>query len=255
MKITILGTGTSQGVPMIGCNCQVCTSKNPKDHRLRSSIYIEYGDFSLLVDAGADFRQQALKYKIPKIDAVFMTHEHRDHLSGLDDLRAYNYLQKKPIPILAEPRVLERILLEFDYAFQQPHVPGTPALTLQTLTAFENFNFSNFSVLPIRGLHGTLPILGLRIENFAYLTDMKFLTHQALEKLKNLEVLVINALQYQQHATHFTVEEALQIVEILQPKQTFLTHIAHRMGLHDQVNKDLPAQVALAYDGLVLELL
>lgn len=253
MLIKILGTGTSQGVPMIGCFCQVCTSENPKDNRLRCSVYIEHQNRSILIDTSADFRQQMLNFSIPKIDAVLYTHEHRDHLSGLDDLRAYNYWQKSSIPIYAEKRVLDRIKMEFDYVFTIPRTPGTPELTLYEITD-EAFEVANIAILPIRGIHLQLPVLGFRIGSFAYLTDMNAIDIESLARLQGLDYLIINALQQKPHPSHFSLSEALHIIEKIKPKKSFLTHIGHHMGLHQEVDMQLPENVHLAYDGLTFVL-
>jgi len=233
--------------------CKVCTSKDPKDNRLRCSVYIEHQNCSILIDTSADFRKQMLNFSVPKIDAVLYTHEHRDHLSGLDDLRAYNYWQKSSIPIYAENRVLDRIQVEFDYAFTAPHTPGTPELTLCKITD-QAFELAGIPILPIRGIHLKLPVLGFRIGDFAYLTDMNAIDGENLLRLEGVDYLIINALQQKPHPSHFSLSEALHIIEKIKPKKAFLTHIGHHMGLHQEVEMGLPTDVHLAYDGLTLNL-
>ena len=254
IEVLFLGTGTSQGVPMIGCACEVCTCGDPKDQRLRSSVYITYKNKHLLIDTSADFRQQMLRYRIARIDAVLYTHEHRDHLGGLDDLRAFNYWQNTRIPAYAQARTLERIRHEFDYAFANPAPASVPQLDLHSIAPDKPFTVQDIQVQPIVGQHFNLSVLGFRIENFAYLTDMNAIDPQNLEKLQHLDTLVINALQQKPHPSHFSLAEALAIIAQLQPKRAFLTHIGHLMGTHAAVSTTLPANVQLAYDGLVLQI-
>lgn len=251
MKVTFLGTGTSQGVPIIGCDCNVCKSTNPKDKRLRSSIFLEIDNQKIVIDTGTDFRQQLLNNHIEDIDAIIYTHEHKDHIAGLDDIRPINYLKKKDIPIYAEHRVLEALKGEFHYAFAEIKYPGLPKLTTHEIQN-TSFQINQTTFQPIRVMHHKLPVFGYRINDFAYITDANFIASEELDKLKNLDVLVINALRYESHISHFTFDEALAIIEQLQPKQAYLTHISHLLDLHDVVNAKLPAQIRLAYDGLVI---
>jgi phosphoribosyl 1,2-cyclic phosphate phosphodiesterase len=253
MKITFLGTGTSQGVPVIACKCEVCMSSDFKDKRLRSSVLIEKNNTVLVIDAGPDFRQQMLTAKVEKLDAVLLTHEHKDHISGLDDVRSYNYLQKKPMDIYAEKRVCENIMnFDFAYVFAETKYPGIPQMNMREIENKEFF-INDIKILPIRGIHMYLPVLGFRIENFAYITDMNYISEEEKEKLLNLDVLVINALRRKPHISHFNLEEALEIIAEVKPKKAFLTHISHYLGLNEIVNKELPENVFLAFDMLNFE--
>ncbi len=254
MKITFLGTGTSQGVPMIGCKCEVCRSTDAKDKRLRSALYIELPDLHLVIDAGPDFRQQMLRENIDRLDAILLTHEHKDHVGGLDDVRAFNYLQKKPMLIYAEERVNNILKTkELHYIVENKNYPGIPKIIFNNI---ENrpFSIEHLSIVPVRGMHHQLPVLGFKIHNFAYLTDMNFIAESEKEKLKNIEVLIINALQYEPHISHFTIQQALDIVDELHVKKAYFTHMSHRLGKHEAIQKKLPPHVSLAYDGLQLNL-
>lgn len=249
MQITFLGTGTSQGVPIIGCKCKVCQSLNPKDNRLRSSIHIQKGETAIIIDTGPDFRQQLLKNKIDDIDAIVYTHEHKDHVAGLDDVRPINFLKEKDIPIYAEKRVLNALETEFHYAFSEKKYPGVPSIETH---AIENkpFTINNVNLLPIRVMHHKLPVLGFRIGDFAYITDANFISAEEKLKLNHLDVLVLNALRKEEHISHFTFFQALQLIKELQPKQAYLTHISHQLGSHEQIMKELPENISLAFDGL-----
>ncbi len=252
MKITFLGTGTSQGVPMLLSDEPVNFSKDKKDKRMRSSLYIEWNDFSCLIDCGADFRMQMLENNIKNIDAILFTHEHSDHIAGLDDIRPYCY-KKGPMPVYAMPRVLESLEKRYAYIFEQENrYPGAAAV-VPTIINKQVFELGGQLVTPIEVLHGALPILGYRIGKLAYLTDVKYLEISELDKLKELDVLVLNALRIDEHPTHLNLEEALAIVKKLKPKKTYFTHISHRLGFHEEVSKILPQNVFLAYDGLELK--
>ena len=252
MKITLLGTGTSQGVPVIACNCPVCQSANAKDKRLRSSILIEKSGTTIVVDTGPDFRQQMLTHRVKKLDAVLFTHEHKDHTAGLDDVRSFNFSQKAPMDIYAEERVQKSIMREYLYAFEQSPYPGVPKLNMNTLVN-KTFNIANIEILPVRVMHHKLPVFGFRIDDFAYVTDVKTIPPEELEKLRNLDTLVLTALRKEPHISHINLGEALKLIEKLSPKRTYLTHISHAFGFHEEINKELPTCVELGYDGLVLE--
>lgn len=250
-KLTILGSGTSQGVPIIGCDCPVCQSTNPKDKRLRTSALLEVGDQKLSIDCGPDFRQQMLRENIKHLDGVLFTHAHNDHIIGLDDVRPFNYRQKKDMPVYATVEVQQALIKRFDYVFETDPYPGAPMVVLKTI---ENhpFEVEGTPIQPVQYLHGKLSVLGFRIGNLAYLTDMKTISDEEKSKLKNLKTIVINALHYKAHHSHLNLEEALALIEELAPEQAYLTHVSHRMGLYDEVNPTLPAGVELAYDGLVI---
>lgn len=251
MKITFLGTGTSTGNPEIGCTCEVCTSSDPRDWRLRASVLVETRGKRLLIDCGPDFRWQMLRSKCNHLDAVLLTHEHYDHVGGLDDLRPFG--REKDVDIYAEANVAEAIRTRLPYVFKANKYPGVPNLVLHTvdLTPFEA---AGVPILPIRVMHAKLPILGFRIDNFAYLTDLKYLPEEELAKLEGLEVLVIDALRRGTHLSHEGLEEALENIARIQPKVAYLTHMSHRIGLHKVIEHQLPAGVHYAYDGLVLTL-
>lgn len=253
MKVTFLGTGTSQGVPIIGCECEVCSSENKKDKRLRSSVMLSWPDFNLVIDTGPDFRYQLLRENVKDIDAVLYTHEHKDHIAGLDDIRPINFLQKKAIDVYASDRVEEALKREFYYIFADLKYPGIPQINLNS---FDNqvFSIGGHEIIPIQGLHYKLPVFGFRIENFCYITDMNFISTEEKLKMHNLDVLVINGLRKEEHISHFTLDQALEVISELKPKKAFITHISHQLGLHENVSKELPENVFLAYDQLKLEL-
>lgn len=252
MKLTFLGTGTSQGIPIIGCQCDCCKSTDSKDKRLRSSVYIETDKLSFNIDCGPDFRQQMLREKISKLDAILFTHDHKDHTGGLDDVRAFNYLQKKHMEVYAEPNVLDTLKKEFSYAFKENKYPGVPRINLNPISN-KPFVISNLEIEPIRGKHMKLDVLGFRIGKLAYITDMNFISDTEMKKLENLDVLIINSLRHQKHVSHFNYEEALQIIEQTKVKRAYLTHISHALGTDKELSPKLPENVFLAYDGLKIE--
>ncbi len=255
MKITFLGTGTSQGVPLIGCDCDICKSSDIKDKRLRSSALVSVGGKNILIDAGPDFRQQMLREKIVKLDAILLTHEHKDHIGGLDDVRAFNYIQKRPMDIYAEKRVCDLLQSrDFAYVVERKDYPGIPKMNFK-LIENKKFLVNEIEVLPIRGTHNKLPVFGYRINNFAYVTDMNFISDEEKNKLQGLDVLVITSLRRKEHVSHFSLKEALQIINEVKPKKAYLTHISHKLGFYKDLIKELPDNVFPAYDGLKVEIL
>ena len=249
MTITFLGTGTSQGIPVIGSNHPVCLSTDFKDKRLRVSALIEWENYSYVIDCGPDFRTQMLNNKVCKIDGIIFTHEHADHTMGLDDIRPFFYNQG-PINLYAHKRVFKALSKRFDYIFTKgPKYPGVASVTTH-IVKNKPFSLGNLEVVPINGLHHKLQVFGYRFHNFAYLTDMKTVKEKEIQKLKNLEVLVVNALREEPHISHFNLTEALEFIDKVQPKRAYLTHMSHLLGFHEQVQKNLPKNVFLAYDNL-----
>lgn len=248
-----MGTGTSQGVPVIACQCQVCLSLNPNDQRTRTSVLISIDDQNLVIDTGPDFRAQMLREKVMRLDAVLFTHEHKDHIAGLDDVRAYNYASGLAMPIYLTNRVHEALKREFHYVFDGTNYPGIPQVRLNF---FDNdpFEFAGEKIIPIEVMHYRLPVKAFRIRNFTYITDANFIDEINMDKIRGTEVLVLNALRREPHISHFTLDEALRLIEEIKPKKAYLTHISHLLGLHDEVSRELPANVFLAYDGLKIEL-
>lgn len=253
MKVNFLGTGTSQGVPVIGCDCQVCRSLDFRDKRLRTSIHLEAEGVSLVVDTGPDFRMQMLRAGIKRLDAVIFTHEHKDHTAGLDDIRPFNFLQKTDMPIFARRNVLDQIRREYSYVFSPKRYPGVPQVESVEINE-QPFHVNGLTVTPIPVLHYKLPVLGFRFGNFSYITDANFIPEESMKLLEGTEILVLNALQNDPHISHFTLNEAVGVAKKIGAKQAFFTHISHRLGLHDQIDKQLPEGMALAYDGLELTL-
>lgn len=253
MKITFLGSGTSQGVPIIACSCPICLSTNPKDKRLRSSVLIQVEDKNIVVDTGPDFRQQMLNCNIKHLDAILFTHAHRDHLAGLDDIRGFNYIMQKPLDVYCEDIVEAAIKKEFFYAFTEPKYPGVPEMNLHSITS-QPFSLFNIQIEPIRVFHYKLPVLGFKVSNFVYITDANRIEDQEIEKVKGCDVLVLNALRREHHISHFTLQEAIDMSKMIGAKQTYFTHISHQLGFHDNVENELPDNIHLAYDGLEIEL-
>ncbi len=254
MKVYFLGTGTSQGIPVIGSNHSVCLSDNLKDKRLRVSAWISWEDFSLVIDCGPDFRQQMLTSKCPKVEAILYTHEHSDHTAGMDDIRPFNFKQGN-IPIYAHQRVLENLKKRFDYIFETENkYPGAPTVSPIEVINNQPFVLGGKKVIPINVMHGNLQVFGYKIDNFAYLTDVKTIEKSEIDKLKNLDVLVVNALREEPHNTHFNLQEALDFIALVKPKKTYLTHISHILGFHDEVQQKLPKNVYLAFDNLVINI-
>lgn len=251
LKITFLGTGTSSGVPMIACGCRVCTSANKKDKRLRSSILVESETTSFVVDTTPDFRTQMLRENVTKLDAVLFTHPHKDHIAGLDDVKAYNYFQQQPMQIFANNFTQDALRREFAYVFAETKYPGIPELDLQLIDD-RPFLIGDIPVQPIKVWHHKMPVLGFRFENFTYITDANRIEDAEKEKIKGSTAMVLNLLRREKHIAHFTMEEAVAIVNELQVPAAYFTHISHQLGLHEEVNTELPEGMELAWDGLQL---
>ena len=249
LKIKLLGTGTSQGVPVIACDCEVCLSKDPKDYRSRTAALFQTDQSNIAIDAGPDFRAQMLQAKVKHLDALLLTHEHMDHLAGLDDIRAFNFAAKAPLKVYAEKRVLNRLLVQFDYAFAENPYPGVPKIELVEIDTTP-FYINELKITPIRVLHHKLPVLGFRLGNISYITDVNYIASEEMEKIKGSEVLVLSALHHKPHVSHYNLEQALEVIAALQCKRNYITHMSHYMGLHAEVQKSLPENVWLGYDGL-----
>lgn len=250
MKITFLGTGTSQGVPVIACRCEVCLSNNKKNKRLRSSILIQVNNWNIIIDTGPDFRFQMIREKVSHLDAVLFTHEHKDHIAGLDDIRAFNYQQQQAIPIYANKRVLEAIKREFSYIFSEPRYPGIPQINLNEINNEKFVVVDSIPVMPIEVKHLNLDVNGFRVGEFTYITDMKTISEVEKKKIEGTDILVLNALQKESHISHLTLYEAIEFAQRINARKTYFTHISHRLGKHDDVAKLLPPNIELAYDGL-----
>jgi phosphoribosyl 1,2-cyclic phosphate phosphodiesterase len=251
VKITFLGTGTSQGVPVIACDCNTCLSSDPYDKRLRASILLETDDTTLVIDAGPDFRQQMLREHVSKLDAILLTHEHKDHIAGLDDVRAFNYKSQEAIDIYSEERVQKVIKKEYSYVFSEYQYPGVPKMRLNPIPE-HGFKVKKMQIVPVRVFHYRLPVYGFRVGNFAYITDANYIPEESKEKLYGVKYMVVNALRKEKHISHFSLREAIDFIRVISPKKAFITHISHQMGLHNEVLKELPPEIILAYDGLSL---
>ena len=253
MTVTFLGTGTSQGVPVIACDCHTCSSVDYRDKRLRSSVLIEVDGINVVVDTGPDFRQQMLAERVKSIDAILFTHAHKDHTAGMDDIRSFNFRQKKEMPVYGQPGTLDQLKAEFSYVFSDEKYPGVPQVSLNPIPN-KPFFINNTEIIPVEVMHHKLPVFGYRIRDFTYITDTNFIADKEKTKIKGTNVLVLNALQKKPHISHFTLNEALALAEELVPQKTFLTHISHKLGRHSEVTKELPNDVELAYDGLKIEI-
>ncbi len=253
IDIIFLGTGTSQGVPIIGSDHPVCKSQNQKDKRLRVSVALKWGKFFFVIDCGPDFRQQMLNCGTNSLDGILYTHEHADHTAGLDDIRPFYFKQGK-IDLILTKRVFSFLKKRFDYIFDDKNkYPGAPSVNIKIINKNQKFILGDKEVIPIEVLHGKLPILGYRIDNFAYLTDVKSISDDEILKLKNLDVLVLNALRKEEHHSHLNLKQALSLSEKINPKKTFFTHISHHMGFHDEIQKTLPINTYIAYDNLSIK--
>ena len=253
MQITLLGTGTSQGVPVIACECEVCISTNPNDKRLRSSVLIEVDGSTIVIDTGPDFRQQMLRENVSNLDAVLYTHSHKDHVAGLDDVRSFNFKSKKAMDVFCTEDVLLSLKNEFSYIFSESKYPGIPRIDV-TLINNSTFYVNRTKIIPIKALHYKLPILGFRIKNFVYLTDISEISEAEKQKMLDADLIILDSLRKEPHISHLCLEESLLLLQELKPKKAYLTHISHLMGLHDIVNKELPINIELAYDGLKIKL-
>ena len=252
LKLTFLGTGTSQGIPVIGSTHPVCLSKNPKDKRLRVSVMISWDNFNFVIDCGPDFRQQMLRHEVRKLDGILFTHEHADHTAGIDDIRPF-FFRQGDIPVFAHQRVVDSLMKRFDYIFSENNrYPGAPAVKVNVVENGRPFKVGNLQAHPIEAFHNRLQVFGYRIEEVAYLTDVKFVDDKEIEKIKGVKVLCVNALRIEPHHSHFNLEEALAFVEKVNPETAYFTHISHHMGFHDEVEKSLPENVHLAYDNLTV---
>ena len=252
LRITFLGTGTSGGVPMIACDCAICTSKNEKDKRLRSSILVQSETTTLIVDTTPDFRLQMLRENVKKLNAVIFTHPHKDHIAGLDDIRAFNFFQKKPVEVYANKLTEEALRREFYYIFSEKKYPGIPDIILHTIPD-ETFKVGDIPVIPILVHHLKMPVLGFRFGKFTYITDANRIEDEEKEKIKGSEILVVNALRQKEHISHFNLQQAIDLVTELKIPTVYLTHISHQMGLHEEVNNQLPPNIQLAFDGLQIK--
>lgn len=252
LTITFLGTGTSGGVPMIACNCEVCMSADVHDKRLRCSVLIQSKTTSFIIDCGPDFRYQMLREQVQHLDAVLITHSHKDHIAGLDDVRAFNFFSKKPMNIYAAASTMEALKREFYYAFLPGNLPGVPQFILHEITANDTFYIGDIPVMPVLVWHYKMPVLGFRMGKFTYITDANFIESDELEKIQNSEVLVLNALRKQEHISHFNLNQAIELAKNCYATTTYFTHISHQMGLHNQVSAELPDNNFLAFDGLKL---
>ncbi len=255
MKITFLGTGTSQGIPVIACQCEVCTSLDFRDQRLRTSIHIEIDQKSFVIDTGPDFRQQMLRERIKSLNAIIYTHEHKDHTAGLDDVRAFNFLQKKAVPIYARQHVIDQLKMEYNYIFNEKNnYPGIPQVDVHLLENTDPFKIESIEFIPIEVMHYKLPVLGFRVGDFTYITDANYISDKEKAKIIGSKLLVINALQKEKHISHFNLSEAIELSQEIGADQTYFTHLSHKMGRHAYVEKELPDGISMAHDGLTITL-
>ncbi len=250
-KITFLGTGTSLGVPMIACKCPVCLSTDPKDKRLRSSVLVEISGKNIIIDTGPDFRYQMIRSNTAHLDGILITHAHKDHTAGLDDVRAYNWLNGTPANVFGEPGVLESLRREFSYAFSESDYPGRPEIVLHGINE-NTFYIGDIPIIPIRVMHHKLPVLGFRIGDFTYITDSNHVPEREYDKIIGSKVIVINGLRHEPHISHFNLDQAVELIKIWNPDKGYITHISHQLGLHNEINSKLPQGIELGYDGLTI---
>ena len=253
MKLTFLGTGTSQGVPVITCKCKVCQSTDERDKRLRTSVLIEVEGTNLVIDSGPDFRQQMLRENVQKLDAILFTHEHKDHTAGLDDVRAFNYSQRKPMEVYCEERVAKSLQQEFAYVFSEFKYPGLPKININNIEN-KKFTINNIEIELIRVKHLKLPIFGFKISDLEYITDANYISETEKDKIRGVKILVVNALRREKHLSHYTLSEALELIAELKPERAYLTLLSHSMGLYNEIKKELPLNVFFAFDGLCVEI-
>lgn len=248
MQITLLGTGTSQGVPVITCNCHVCRSSNSKDKRLRSSVMVEVDNQTIIIDTGPDFRQQMLRENVEKVDAILFTHHHKDHTAGMDDIRAFNHKWKKDMQVYCTKETKKALKREFSYVFSDIKYPGVPRVIINNIKD-QPFKINSIKITPIKALHYKMDVLGFRIRDFVYLTDVSFIENREIDKMRDADLIILDALRKKEHISHFNLDQALALLKELKPKKALLTHISHYMGLHEEVNKELPDNIKLSYDG------
>jgi phosphoribosyl 1,2-cyclic phosphate phosphodiesterase len=253
MRLTFLGTGTSQGIPVIACDCSICTSADPKDNRLRSSVMITIDTQNYVIDTGPDFRQQMLREKVLDVRAILFTHEHKDHVAGMDDIRAFNFKHQKDMDVYCDLNVQKALLREYPYVFTDFKYPGVPEVVVHQICKEDAFTIDGNLFTPIEVMHYKLPVLGFRVKNLTYITDAKTISDTEIEKIKGSKVLVVNALRRTEHISHFNLKQALELIAKIKPEKAYITHLSHLMGLHSEVSLELPANVFIAYDGLHVE--
>jgi len=254
LKVTFLGTGTSQGVPVISCECKVCKSTDPRDNRLRTSVLFSWENLNIVVDAGPDFRQQMLRKEVKQLDAILITHEHNDHIIGLDDIRPFNFMNKAELLVFASAHVQKDLRKRFEYIFDKNPYPGAPSIKFSSIINDQTIEIKGQKFIPIKVDHGGVEVFGFRVGDFAYITDAKSIDSKEVEKLKGVKKLVVNALHKMPHHSHFNLEEALQFIKKVGPEEAYITHISHSMGSHQKTSLELPKNIHLAYDGLCLKL-